>query len=241
MSIFENIFNPETIKLNCSRLVDIIPSERGRIPFTKEHIKVLREIYIEAKYGRRKRINSPYIEKGKTVERESINLLGTYLGINLTKNEEKLENDYIKGIPDIILENEVIDVKSCWDIFTLPDPFFDDKTGKNNEYYWQMQGYLALTGKERGSIAYVLTNHPDFLIEQEVRKRCREENIDENDEEEKSRITSQVIIDHSYDDIPLGERVRIFYIERNEEDINKIYQRVVECRAKLKEILCLSN
>lgn len=237
MSMSLVTFNPDNLKLNCSQLDAIMPAEKSRVDFTQTHLNILKDIYLQNKFGRKRTIISPYIDKGKSVEEQSIKILSEFLNKELKKNQEKFINDYIKGIPDLILEDTIIDVKTSWSIFTLPDPLFDNLEGKKNDYYWQIQGYLALTNKKEGVVAYVLADTPNFLIDKEIERRLLAEGINKDDEETVSRITSEIILENKYDDIPIQERVRLFKIARNEDDIQKIYNRVDECRKYLKNAL----
>jgi hypothetical protein len=95
----------------------------------------LLDIYISEKYGRKKDIQTKQMKKGVAVEQDSINLLSKYMETPFEKNEERLSNAYITGLPDIINENMVIDIKSSYDLWTflgnLPDKL-------DSLYYWQL-------------------------------------------------------------------------------------------------------
>jgi hypothetical protein len=192
------------------------------------------DIYVSQKYGRKTEVSNKYIEKGLKVEEDSITL---YSRVNKTlyfKNEERLFNDYIQGCPDLYLSrfktvrqaDLIIDIKSSWDIFT----FFRTKAkGINNLYYWQGQGYMALTGAKIFKLAYCLVNTPELMISDEVRKLMWKMNASEDDPlflEARYNLEKNM----RYDDIPLEERVIEYIIERDDEAIESCYSKIKLCR-----------
>lgn len=111
--------------------------------------KYLREVMIYEKYGRKKDISNKYIEKGLAVEEDAITLYSRFTKVFYKKNEKQLKNEQITGTPDLYEGDNIesasliLDIKSSWDIFT----FFNSKLDAlNKDYYWQLQGYMALTG-----------------------------------------------------------------------------------------------
>ena len=62
------------------------------------------------------------------------------------------------GTPDIITEDSIRDVKNSWDYSTFP--LFENKL-PNDDYWWQLQVYMILTGKHEGSVDYMLMNTPN--------------------------------------------------------------------------------
>ena len=138
---------------------------------------------------------------------------------SLAKNEESFENDFLTGTPDAILEDHIIDVKNSWDCFTFP-LFFNNVP--NKAYYWQAQGYLALTGLDYYKLIYTLMDTPDELIEKEYFNS----NLDYDAFAKQYKYSS---IDPKY-------RIKVFEIERADYDIDLIYNRVVECREYLIKI-----
>lgn len=189
----------------------------------------LREWYISEKYGRKQAISSKYLTKGNVAEEESITILNDYFLQNdrqilLKKNTEFFENEYMIGTPDILHSDEVFDTKTSWSIFTFP--WFDIEI-TNRDYYYQLQGYMELTGKKKASLCYVLTNTPEFLIFDECRRESYARGlggeIPPELEEEMRKL-------HTYDDIPLSERVKIFEVKKDEDAIRQIREKVEVCR-----------
>jgi hypothetical protein len=115
-------------------------------------------------YGVRKEFTSKYTDKGNTNEGIAIDMTATALNEPmLLKNDEWFENDYIHGTPDLVLPEMIIDVKCSWDAFSFP--LFESEL-PNKDYYWQLQGYMWLTGKTQGKVVYCLTEtdyeHPEY-------------------------------------------------------------------------------
>lgn len=220
------------ILFRCSQLGKLMTEPRSKSELLSETTKTyLTEVYIGLKYGRNKEITSKYFEKGIRCEEDSITLFSRVSKEMFMKNEETLRNEWITGTPDIfrgdaILNAEYVpDIKTSWDIFT----FFKHKTGTlEKDYYWQIQGYLWLTGAMHGSIAHCLVNTPDHLIEKE-----KSNFMYKNPElgyEELEILLAEIERNYKYDDIPIEDRVHIFEIERNDTDIERLKARIEDCR-----------
>lgn len=199
------------------------------------------DVYVSQKYGRQTEITNKYIEKGLKVEEDSITV---YSRVNKTlyfKNEERLFNNYIQGCPDLFLSRTksvkeadlIIDIKSSWDIFT----FFRTKTKVINKmYYWQGQGYMALTGAKIFKLAYCLVNTPELMIMDEVRKLMWKMNVISEDDPLFIEAKFNLEKNMRYDDIPLEERVIEYIIERDDEAINNCYRKIELCREYLNKM-----
>lgn len=191
------------------------------------------DVFISEKYGRRSDIGNRYTIKGTLVEEDSMTLFSRVTKRYYVKNEESLANDYIKGTPDIITsleveDMEIVDIKSSWDIFTFMRAKFKNDIKKL--YYWQLQGYMALTGAKKARLAYCLVNTPDQLLEDEKRKLWYK--IGQPDKESPMWLDAVQEIEMMciYDDIPMQERLHQISFERNDADIEKLYNKVIQCR-----------
>ena len=176
---------------------------------------------IENRYRRRKELDNKYVRKGNVVEEQSIKLLSEYENTFYSKNEEYFEHYYLTGTPDIVFP-ELIDIKSSWDLFTFPH--FEEEL-PNKAYYWQMQGYMALTGLKTARVVYVLANTPYDLYQRDMYHICKSKGIELTPE-----IENELLSNYVYDDIPINERIKSFTIERNNDDIKKIELRVQQIR-----------
>lgn len=192
-------------------------------------------IYTELTTGRRKDLKNNYVEKGNSVEGQSIKLFNSLMGINSVKNEIKFENYFITGTPDLILTKngikKIVDIKSKWDVHTFEESILK---GVIPQYYWQLQCYMWLTGAECSEIANCLVNTPINIIEKE-KNRVKYEMMDSDDwkeEESKEYIDASNNLEKSmlYYDIPQERRLFIQKVERNEKDIKKISEKVENSR-----------
>lgn len=196
---------------------------------TKTHLV---DVFVSAKYGRNTDIFSKYTTKGMQVEEDSITLYSRMTKKFYKKNEDRISNEFICGTPDLyegksIEEAElIIDVKSSWDIFTF---FRAANDSLNKRYYWQLQAYMALTGAKKAKLVYCLVNTPDVLIMDEKKKLMWKMNAGETDKDYQEACDE---IDRLsiYDDVPMAERFFEVEIERNEEDIARLYGKVILCR-----------
>jgi hypothetical protein len=194
--------------------------------------------YVLSKYGRVREIQTKQMTKGTISEEDSIQLFAALEKRPYTKNEYRLSNEYITGCPDlhdhenIIESNEIIDIKTCWDIFT----FLSNVDNPDNEgYYWQLQGYLALTGAEIGTIAYCLVNTPDSIVEGEKYNLLKRLDVATEEAPEFKREYQKLLVNRKFDDIPMADRMLAYSIDRNDNDIEKIYKKVEKCREYLAE------
>jgi hypothetical protein len=174
-------------------------------------------------YSRKKDFSSKYTEKGLIMEDEAIDMVANYLNLGLLfKNEQYFESEYMTGTPDVILPEYLIDIKCSWDCFTFP--LFDVEVPAN--YYWQAQVYMALTNRKSYKLIYVLTDTPLNLIEKEAYWWCKSNGYEELDQDVYKRFVDKM----TYPNIPMDKKIKVFEIQRNDSDIEKIIGRVKECR-----------
>jgi hypothetical protein len=192
----------------------------------------LLDVYISNKYNRSKDIQTKQMKKGIEVEQESIDLLSMYLKKPFVKNTERFSNKYITGLPDII-DDGIIDIKSSYDLWTflgnIPDKL-------DNLYYWQMQSYMWLTGKTKATIAYCLVNTPDNIIQQEKYYLLKKLDVISEESPEFVREAMKLELNIKFDDIVMDERILMFEVNRNEDDILKIQYKVERAREYLIQI-----
>lgn len=191
------------------------------------------ECYVTAVYGREKDVYSKYMEKGLSVEEDSITLYSLYKKEFFKKNEERLSNAFIEGCPDIRQPKHVRDIKSSWDIFT----FFNSRLGNiDPKYDWQLTGYIWLDGAESGTLAYCLIDTPEALINKEANKLMWDMGAATNESPEFLEARATLELNMRFGDIPREERVHEKHVRRDESKINQIPDRVKECREWLSEL-----
>lgn len=212
------------------------------------------DTWVRWKFDRNEEIFSKYLEKGTSVEEDSITLYAMHTGVFFTKNESRLSNDWIQGTPDLFIgksidEAEVIiDLKSSWTVYQ----FHRARMGEvKDAYYWQLQAYMWLTGAQKAKLAYCLVNATDDLIRDELRKAQYALRLQLGDETpeyiERAKNIERL---HIYDlagfrkrypnfdlysplhewkyDIAPSERIHIFEIDRNDGDIARMKSKIIK-------------
>jgi hypothetical protein len=201
----------------------------------KTHLK---KVYAREKYGREQDIVTKQMQKGTEVEEESITLLSRVLKKMLYKNDQRLNNEYITGLPDIYegesIHNaeEITDIKSSYDLFT-----FLPNIGEplDRDYYYQLQGYMALSGAKKASIAYCLVDTPEHIIDTEKWKLFKTMDVVSEESPEFIKEALKIEKGMRFGDIPKEERVLLFHVQRDEDVINRIYEKVIKAREFLQQ------
>lgn len=106
----------------------------------------------EKAFGVKLEFSNKYTDKGNNLEDVALAHIG------LKKNEESFENDFLTGTPDALEGKVVVDVKNSWDHSTFP--FYESKC-PNKDYWWQLQGYMILTGYRKAQLEYFLLTNPE--------------------------------------------------------------------------------
>ena len=213
------------LKIRCSAIGKIMTNSRSKSEVLSKTCKsYLQELAIEEMYGIKKEFSSRYTDKGIAVERNSIDLIQLVSDFGfMYKNEEHFENDFLTGTPDVNTDNILLDVKSSYDATTFP--WFEEEI-PNKDYYYQLQGYMALCNKRKSVLAYCLVNTPFQIVEDEVRRaHWKEHLIDESEE-----LRADVEARHNFDHIPPEKRIKTFEVRYDKEVIKAIYERIKECR-----------
>lgn len=202
----------------------------------------LKRLYGELKYGKqsyKKEIGTKYTTKGKMVEQQSLELIGLLDGQTYVKNEIRITNDFISGVPDSFIGESIYnalyvpDVKSSWDLET-----FLENLGKplTRQYWWQLQGYLDLTQALGGEVSYCLINTPPSIIEQEKMNLFKRMDAVTDQDPAFLEAEKQLIKNLTFDDMSPKERRLKFEVNRDDAAIQKIHDKVPLCREYLAEI-----
>ena len=200
----------------------------------------LKELYVFHKYGKETvggSERSKYTMKGVSVEDNSIKLLNRLDNAYYSKNEDYFTNEFICGTPDIIVKSEsivtkIIDIKSSWDAASLLSNLGQPL---NSNYYYQMQGYMALTGATEAEVCYCLVSMPDEIINSEKKRIYYLLNPATEDNPDYKKAIQKLEDNMTFDEIPEQERIIKFKVERNDAIINSIYEKVRMCRQWMAE------
>ena len=200
--------NFPTFKIRASAGGKLMTNPRNKTELLSETTKTyVKEWLIEHLYGIKKEIKSKYLTKGLKLEDTAIDKAIEWLDLPFAiKNESFFEDDYFCGTPDLIVNEIVYDIKCSWDAFTFP--LFENEI-PTNDYFYQLQIYMHLTGCKKAVLTYVLLNTPDELTYEEK---------------------------HNYDNMDKKYRIKTFEINYSEEVIADLKQRVTNVRDFLKTI-----
>jgi hypothetical protein len=169
----------------------------------KSHIK---SCVIREKYGFRSFDGSKHTEKGHYCEDDGINLVGLLHAKKYTKNTVRLENEWLTGECDILLD-EIHDLKCPWSLGSFP--FFDGEALKMVEeagYDWQGRGYMMLYDKPKFHVHYLMLPTPEHLL---------------------SKFDNHEMYIDVVNQIPIHERIRTVTIRRDLAIEELIKQKVI--------------
>lgn len=158
----------------------------------------LTEIVFSEKFGRRYQLENKYFEKGILVEKESRDILTDVLGIRLVSDKERKSNDWVNGERDIKSNKAIIDIKSTWDFNTFAKHILES----NEEFYFrQLDSYMDLWAIKDSLLAFVLTDTPISILNQEItRQNYKKFFLDNNGNVFDSQIENvkKIISDHLF-------------------------------------------
>ncbi len=199
-------------KIRCSAISQIMTRSKVKSnPLSKTTESYLQEWVKEQIYGAKNFKGNKFTQKGLDVEDDSIDYVMNALDYDfLVKNEESFENDFLTGTPDVLTDDLVIDMKNSWDMFSFP--LFEDKVPTKG-YYYQLQGYMALTGLKKAKLIYTLMDTPEELL------------------------NNWTDVAYSYEGLDSKYRIKQFEIDRDDKVIEDIYKRVEECREYVNKLM----
>lgn len=202
----------------------------------------LAKLYAAEKYGKWstfKDKGNKYTVKGLLAEEEAITLLSRIDKRLYVKNDVRITNDYVSGVPDIVVADnllnpeKIIDIKCPYDIET-----FICNLGKDlgSIYWWQVQTYMWLTDAKSAEVVFCLMNTPEYILNTE-RRRLFDRMEVATEEDPKYKVALKTLENNlTFDDMPIRDRVIRIPVNRDDEAIAKIPPRVERCREYLAEI-----
>ncbi len=227
--------------VECERIISRVKDEP--LPLSDGAKSFCSALYAELKYGKwnpTKDIGNKYTAKGKAAERDSIMLISSLDGQFYSKNELLLENHWLRGTPDIIVGNDpynaekIIDVKTPWDCETFFSNLNNDTV--EQQYYYQMQGYMAITNAPVAEVHFCLVNIPEDMLNSEKMKLFNRSGYMFDTDPQYLKEEERLVRNLTFDDMQPSERRIKFVVERNEDEIQRIYRQVEKCRPYLEEI-----
>ncbi|MCT4261587.1 hypothetical protein HZP32_05615 [Elizabethkingia anophelis] len=211
-------------------LGDLLKKKNAKPELSDGAKTYLKEIYKDIVFGRSKDIQSKYLIKGLSVEQANIDQYNEVRGLFLMKNEERFENDYFTGEPDIIEDGIVYDFKSSWDYSTFP--LFEEDV-PNEDYEYQLQAYMDLLGLNAAKLVYGLVDTPDELILDEKRKTGWKLGFVDGLPEE---LEAEISHNMTYEDIPKQARIKEFDVVRCDKTIALMKTMIDQARSYLNSL-----
>lgn len=231
---------------------------------TAGHLTFCKKIFRELRWRRREQIKSKYLTKGILQEEDAITLLTRVVGLGvIKKNEANITNAFVSGTPDIFIGESIrkaekgYDTKCSWSADTFPFP----EDPLDAVYEWQDHVYIALTGAKSWVTAFCLVNAPAQQIQSEKYQLNRRlGDVSETDpkyiqgcvEIERNMIydMQQFRKDNPYYelhteiwdyDIPMKERIIQYEVLRDDNKIDRLYERVKLMRKELERLAGKTN
>lgn len=188
-----------------------------------------------------KEMDVEYFDRGRKTEPESIELLKEVDKKEYIKNEERFENDFLSGIPDVIEIKEmigerepvfyagaIVDIKSTKDYPTFLYKIHKGLDPGNRE---QLQGYGDILECNDLGVAFTLPTMPQSIREGYKMKLAYKMNaaIDQDKEFERAwaNLERSMIFDH----MPASKRVYKIPVEPfTPFEKQAVYDRVKLCR-----------
>lgn len=184
-----------------------------------------------------KEMDVEYFERGRKTEPESIELLSFVDNLPYLKNEDRYENDFLSGIPDVLQITEeftasaVRDIKSTRDYPTFLYKMHKGLDAGNAE---QLQGYGDILQCGDLGVSFTLPTMPESIRNGYKMKLAYKMNaaIDQDPEFEKAwaNLERSMI----FDSIPKTKRVYKIPVEPfTTSEQSAVYERVKHCRSWL--------
>lgn len=192
------------IKFRCSSIGKLMtePKTKAEGPLSVGAKTYIRSLAAQEIFGIDFEVSSKQMEKGLTVEQDSIDLLNRVRGLRLAKNTERKSNDFISGECDLfdVECRRGHDLKSSWSAATFPIAVVDCE---DKLYDWQMRGYMWLWDASEWEVNYALVDTPEKLIGFEPMQMHLVSHIPEN-----MRLTTWVIQRDADKEKLIEEKVR---------------------------------
>lgn len=211
--------------------------EKGELSETTK--TYLKEVYIDTIWGLSRDLQNKFCDKGKMVEEDMITMLSRMDKRLYLKNEERIEDDWFSGIPDIIAGENLrkaeylIDGKSSWSPWT-----FIAKMGEKLDPEWesQVKVYLHLCNCPAGEVSVCLLSTPDVLIMDEQRKAAYAMNALTTESPEYLKVAEEIEKNSRFDHIPMEQRRLRFPVQSDPEFIEKAKAKIEKSRIYLKDL-----
>lgn len=189
-----------------------------------------------------KEMDVEYFERGRKTEPESIQLLSEVDKTEYLKNEDRFENEFLSGIPDVVrveigmeppgvevaYATAIRDIKSCKDYPTFLYKIHKGLDPGNRE---QLQGYGDILECGDLGVAFTLPTMPESI--REGYKYRLAQKMDEVTTESPKFLKAWAELERSmiFDHMPASKRVYKIPVEPfTKSEKEAVYERVKHCR-----------
>lgn len=231
-----NYSDLKPFKARCSQLGIIMTNGTDKKTIGKTAITYLQEWLVSQVTGKQKEFTSMAMQKGTVLEDKAIEQYANYRNLGFVlKNEKHYSNDFIHGMPDIVLADTIIDIKCAEDVYTFG--YFDDGMDKN--HYWQLQGYMGLTGRKHAKIVKILLDAPDFYVDQKSRWKANElvNTTGADFDDIYYDIYTEMKERYTFEHLPIELRIKEIETEFDPIQWQAVQDRVNECREIIKQLI----
>ena len=201
--------------------------------------KYLMVRYSRYRYGKRYKIRHvgemkfTQMLKGTLVESNAVKLLSEIDQMEYFRVKTSIKSDYLYGYLDMLdaptvdAASRIFEIKNCFDIAS-----FMLRVGQPlpKSIWYQMQGYLSITGKDIGEVAFCLCDFPDYMINEQREIIFTAMCPDRIETDAFINYWNQAEKSMRFQDIPAKQRVVSYIVHRDDAVIKKINERVVTCR-----------
>lgn len=201
--------------------------EAGELSETAK--KHLYEVYIEAKWGRFDDISTKEMEKGKIVQDEIMNILSFMEDADYKRNTERKSNEWVTGEADVI-SDIVTDIKASWKAATFIPYLISPIPAV---YAYQNQGYMWLWDKQASRTVWGLVDCPEPILKKERQKLLYSLDVASDEADEYKEAVKELEKQLTFGDIPLSQRLIIKKMDRDEDIIRQIPEKVKRARKYL--------
>lgn len=223
------------MKFRCSRIYELMTKPREKSKELSDTAKgLIIDTYLQNTYGYKEDVMTDAMYKGIFLENEAIGLVTKVLGGFRIKNDQRFENDFVIGTPDVVYKDYVEDIKVSENIRT----FVNAEISKM--YEWQLQSYMWLTGKTKARLIYCLLPDPQEITLNKKERvfykfNCDAESIDYQLCSKQIDLNQETI-----KSIPIEKRVRVFEIDFDPskiEDLKVAVENATTYYNSLKDII----
>jgi len=230
------------VRIRCSELGRFMTDARKKGELSETCKSLMLEKYLYNTYRYKELITTDPMRKGIELEAEAIDIWQQYINdgqvrinsagrgyafgfnsvndqtVQLNDKSYSFKNDFLFGTPDIITNDAVEDIKVSQKLTTFVT---SDLT---NGYWWQLQGYMWLTGKTKARLIYVMMSDPEWMQDAQISRLRFQVHADEIHRYEEQILHNADIAEQ----MPISKRCRVFDIEWDQSVMCRISDRYRE-------------